>query len=29
VVGFGGDVPAFMLLRTRPPHAGEHRETDA
>jgi superfamily II DNA/RNA helicase len=29
VVGFGDDVPAFMLLRTRPPHAAENRETDA
>jgi superfamily II DNA/RNA helicase len=28
VVGFGRDVPAFMLLRTRPPHAAEHLETD-
>jgi superfamily II DNA/RNA helicase len=29
VVGFGDDVPAFMFLRTRPPHAAERRETDA
>jgi superfamily II DNA/RNA helicase len=28
VVGFGDEVPAFMLLRTRPPHAPENRETD-
>jgi superfamily II DNA/RNA helicase len=29
VVGFGDDVPAFMFLRTRPPHVAENRETDA
>jgi superfamily II DNA/RNA helicase len=29
VVGFGDDVPAFMLLRTRPPHVGENRESEA
>jgi hypothetical protein len=29
VVGFGDDVPAFMFLRTRPPHTAESRETDA
>jgi superfamily II DNA/RNA helicase len=29
IVGFGDDVPAFMFLRTRPPHSAEHRETDA
>jgi superfamily II DNA/RNA helicase len=29
VVGFGDDVPAFMLLRTRPPRMAESRETDA
>jgi superfamily II DNA/RNA helicase len=28
VVGFGDDVPAFMLLRTRPPATAENRETD-
>jgi superfamily II DNA/RNA helicase len=29
VVGFGDEVPAFMLLRTRPPQMAENRETDA
>jgi superfamily II DNA/RNA helicase len=29
VMGFGDDVPAFMFLRTRPPHVVETRETDA
>ena len=29
VVGFGEDVPAFMFLRTRPPHAADNRDTDA
>jgi superfamily II DNA/RNA helicase len=29
VVGFGDDVPAFMLLRARPPQMAENRETDA
>jgi len=29
VVGFGDDVPAFMLLRTRGPRVVEDRETDA
>jgi superfamily II DNA/RNA helicase len=29
VVGFGDDVPAFMLLRTRPPQMAESRDTDA
>jgi superfamily II DNA/RNA helicase len=29
VVGFGDDVPAFMLLRVRPPQVAESRETDA
>ena len=29
VVGFGDDVPAFMLLRTRPSGGTENRETDA
>jgi superfamily II DNA/RNA helicase len=29
IVGFGDDVPAFMFLRTRPPHAAENRESDA
>jgi superfamily II DNA/RNA helicase len=29
VVGFGDDVPAFMLLRTRPPQAAENPEADA
>jgi superfamily II DNA/RNA helicase len=29
VVGFGDDVPAFMLLRARPPQLAENRETDA
>jgi superfamily II DNA/RNA helicase len=29
VVGFGDDVPAFMFLRTRPPHAAGPRETDS
>jgi superfamily II DNA/RNA helicase len=28
VVGFGDDVPAFMLLRTRPPHTADKREGD-
>jgi hypothetical protein len=29
VVGFGDDVPAFMLLRSRPPQVAESQETDA
>jgi superfamily II DNA/RNA helicase len=29
VVGFGDDVPAFMLLRTRPNQMAPNRETDA
>jgi superfamily II DNA/RNA helicase len=29
VVGFGDDIPAFMLLRTRPTAPSENRETDA